>query len=265
MRKKIIEDFKPQGGMHCITHSLKQLFYYYGHSLSEEMLFGIGEGLDFTYIGLSAVPVVSGRSKVITFEETLSARLGINIRIKQNKDYTKVLALTKQMLDKDQPVLVYADMPFLPYLGMEENSHFGGHAIILFGYDDEQKYFYVSDRDHADYPIRTPNGPIQQMYHLVDYKQMQLARSSNFRPFPANNKYGEFDFSNYSGVNKTVLITSIKNVCQKMSIPPANLKGINGILKFSKEIKKWHKYDVEKIQRAGITNYFQIHAMMIKK
>lgn len=103
MRKKIIEDFKPQGGMHCITHSLKQLFYYYGHSLSEEMLFDIGEGLDFTYIGLSAAPVVSGRSKVITFEETLSARLGINIRIKQNKDYTKVLALTKQMLDKDQP------------------------------------------------------------------------------------------------------------------------------------------------------------------
>ncbi len=42
--------------------------------------------------------------------------------------------------------------------------------------------------------------------------------------------------------------------------PPANLKGINGIAKFSKEIIKWRKFDSDKLKRAGVTNYFQIDA-----
>jgi len=167
--KHIIKEFNPQGGKHCITNSLKQVFNYYGYPLSEEMLFGIGEGLDFTYIGLANAPMVSGRSKIIEFEKMISARLGITIRIKQNKDYNKIFNITKQMIDNNQPVLIYADMPFLDYLGLDKNSHFGGHSIVLFGYDDEQKCFYVSDRDNSDYPIRTPNGPTHDDYHLVDY------------------------------------------------------------------------------------------------
>lgn len=56
--QKIIEGFAPQGGKHCITTSLKQIYDFYGYPLSEEMLFGIGEGLDFTYINLAAAPMV---------------------------------------------------------------------------------------------------------------------------------------------------------------------------------------------------------------
>lgn len=63
--KKIIEEFETSGGKHCITHALKQVFTYYGHPLSEAMLFGIGEGLDFTYINLAHAPMVSGRCKVL--------------------------------------------------------------------------------------------------------------------------------------------------------------------------------------------------------
>ena len=75
-----------------------------------------------------------------------------------------------------------------------------------------------------------------------------------------NNKYAEFDFSNYQGASKTALLISIENVCEKMLNPPAKLKGVNDIMKFSKEIKKWSKFDVEKLKRAGITNYFMINA-----
>lgn len=258
--KKIIEKFKPQGGKHCITNSLNQIFEFYKHPLTEEMLFGIGEGLDFTYIGLTAAPMVSGRSKIMEFEKMLAARLNIKINCKQNKDYTKVHALTKQMIDNEHPVLAYVDMPFLSYFHMDENNHFGGHSIVLFGYDEEERCYYVSDRDNSDYPIRTPKGSIHEDYHFVDYEQIQLARSSNFRPFPANNKYLEFDFSSYIGVNREILTASIVGVCKKMLNPPADLKGVNGIRKLSREIKKWNKFDSDKLMRSGITNYFQIHA-----
>ena len=92
--KKIIENFQPLGGKHCITSSLRQIFNFYGYPLSEEMLFGIGEGLDFTYINLAHSPMVSGRSKVLELENVLSNHLGIEIKCKKSKDNDKIFEAT---------------------------------------------------------------------------------------------------------------------------------------------------------------------------
>lgn len=257
--KKIIENFQPSGGKHCITNALKQIFLYYGKSLSEEMIFGLGEGLDFTYINLANGPLVSGRSKIMEFEDTLSQHLEAKIKFKTGKDYNKILQTTKRMIDANQPVLAYVDMPYLPYLSLNEDSHFGGHAIVIFGYDDEQEMFFVSDRDNTDFPINTPKGRIADNYHLVSYLQMQKARTSTARPFPANNKYiAEIELNNCSTIKTKNILSAIEGVCNKMLNPPAKLKGICGIEKFSKEILKWSSFEIEKIKRAGTTNYFQI-------
>lgn len=254
----IIEEFQPAGGKHCITNALKQVFTYYDCPLSEAMLFGIGSGLAFTYINLANSPMVSGRSKPIDFEKKLAERLMIRAVCRQPKNYEISLSKTKELIQEGHPVLIYADMPFMKYLGLNSNSHFGGHAVVLFGYDEEQKVFYVSDRDHSDYAIRTPKGLIASDYHLVSYQEMAEARSSNFRPFPANNKYLEFDFSTYEQPNSATVIDAIKETCQSMLNPPAQLLGINGIAKFSREILKWRSFDQKKLKTAGITNYFQI-------
>lgn len=257
---KIIKDFQSLGGKHCITNSLKQIFSFYGCPLSEQMLFGLGEGLDFTYINLAYSPIVSGRSKVLGFEDVLSKRLGIEIKCNKRNDNRKILKATKNMIDNNHPVLVYVDMPYLPYLSLNENSHFGGHAVVLFGYDDEQTCFYVSDRDNSDSPIRTPQEAIAENYHLVSYEQMEMARSSSFRPFPANNKYLTFNFENLNGINNISLLNAILAVCDKMLCPAAKLKGIYGIEKFAKQINRWVSFDTEKLKIAGTTNYFQISA-----
>lgn len=257
---QIIQQFTPQGGKHCITASLKQIFAYYGHPLSEEMLFGLGEGLDFTYINLAAAPMVSGRAGISGFEETLSERLGIAIRVRQSKDSRRAADQAKRMIDSGHPVLVYTDMPYLDYLSMPADSHFGGHSIVIFGYDDEQAVFYVSDRDHSDHPIRTPHGPVGEDYHLLSYDRMEMARSSRHRPFPANNKYLKIDFAGYQGITADMLRSSIQATCKKMLHPGANLKGISGIAKFAKEIRKWQRFEPDQQKRAGATNYFQIHA-----
>ena len=153
------------------------------------MLFGLGEGLDFAYINMAHSPMVSGRSKIMEFEGILSKRLGVGMKFRKGRDNNKSFEAARKMIDGNQPVLIYADMPYLPYMSLDPDSHFGGHAVVLFGYDDEQGCFYVSDRDNPDFPVRTPGGMIAENYHMVSYEQMELARSSAFRPFPANNKY----------------------------------------------------------------------------
>lgn len=130
---------------------------------------------------------------------------------------------------------------------MNSASHFGGHAVVLFGYDDERQIFYVSDRDHSNFPIRTPKGTIANDYHLVSYQEMENARSSSFRPFPANNKYLTFDFSTYKAPSAETISAAINETCETMLRPPAQLLGINGITKFSREIIKWRTFDQKKL------------------
>ncbi|MFD3448989.1 BtrH N-terminal domain-containing protein [Microbacteriaceae bacterium 4G12] len=258
--KKIINEFKTSGGKHCITTALKQVFEYYNCSLTEEMIFGIGSGLSFVYINLAKSPMVSGRIKPFEFENKLAERLNIEIKCKSSSKYKTVFDKTLKLLDDNKPVLVYVDMPYLDYLNLDEDSHFGGHAVVIFGYDNETKKFYISDRDNSDNAIRTPKGYISKDYHLVDYKQVEVARSSNYRPFPANNKYLDIKFNNYNPVTKSIIFSAIKETCDNMLNAPAQLLGLNGINKFSKEILKWSKFDEEKLKIAGITNYFMINA-----
>lgn len=258
--KKIVADFKPSGGKHCITTALKQIFDYNHYPLSEELIFGIGSGLSFVYVNLNKSPMISGRTKVFEFEKKLGERLCIDIKCKSSSQYQNAYNKTKKMINNNQPVLVYVDMPFLEYLHLGEENHFGGHSVVIFGYDDELEVFYVSDRDHSDNAIRTPKGYIAEEFHLVDYKSMEMARSSKHRPFPANNKYLEIHFSNHTPITASVILSSIKDTCDHMLNAPAQLLGLNGINKLSNEILKWSKFDEEKLKVAGITNYFQISA-----
>ncbi|KMZ55789.1 BtrH N-terminal domain-containing protein [Dorea sp. D27] len=256
--EQIVKNFKPQGGKHCITNSLKQIFAYYGFPMSEEMMFGLASGLSFLYINQSASPMINGRTKVFEFEKKLAGRLNVKIGCRSGKKYDRICSAAKRMIDTDNPVLIYVDMPYMGYLGMDQDSHFGGHAVVLFGYDDVRRKFWISDRDNHDHPIRVPAGQIAEDYHLVDYLELEKARSSSYRPFPANNKYLTFDFGGYKRPGKEVLREAIEETCQTMLNPPAQLLGINGIMKFSKEILKWEKFDSAKLRQAGIVNYFQI-------
>lgn len=258
--KKVIDGFRTLGGQHCVTTALRQVFNFYGHDISEEMLFGLGSGLGFVYINLAQAPLISGRIKTLEFEAKIAKRLNVKIEFKKSKDNIKIFEKTKKMIDNNEPVLLFADMPYLKYLNLNENSHFGGHAVVIFGYDDEKEHFYVSDRDNSDKPMRTPCGDISEDFHLVSYEQIERARSSNYKPFPANNKYFEFDFSEYSFVSPHMLTEAILETRDNMLNSPANLLGVTGIMKFSSEVLKWNKFDNEKLKRAGISNFFMINA-----
>ena len=90
--------------MHCITNAMKQIFNFYGHPLSEEMLFGLGEGLDFAYINMAHSPMVSGRSKIMEFEGILSKRLGVGMKFRKGRDNNKSFEAARKMLSSGMVV-----------------------------------------------------------------------------------------------------------------------------------------------------------------
>jgi hypothetical protein len=260
IKEKIINNFKPLGGHHCITNSLKQIFLFNNYSISEEMLFGLGSGLGFIYLNLTQSPMISCRIKPFEFEQNIGRLLNIDIKVKNTKNRDIAIKKLINNLNNNIPVMLYVDMAYLSYLNLNESNHFGGHSIVVFGYDKEKNVDFVSDRDANNWPINTPKGKIANDYHFVPFSEMQLARNSSHRPFPANNRWLEFDFSHKKEITKEIIIVAIKKNLNDMLHPSAQLFGINGINKFSKELRKWKKFSEDKIKLAGITNYFMIHA-----
>ncbi len=254
----IVKNFTPQGGCHCITNSLKQIFYFNDYPISESMLFGLGSGLGFVYINLANSPMIAGREKIGVFETNIENRTGIKIRIKTPKNETVAFNKLLKSIKNQNPVLVYVDMPYLDYLNMQNSGHFGGHSVVVFGFDNIEECFYVSDRDNSDWQIHTPSGKIGADFHKVSYDELMQARNSSHRPFPANNKWVDFDFSTSRPIDKNAIYEAINLNTNNLLDSPANLLGIKGIRKFAKETKKWLEFDIEKKKLTGITNYYMI-------
>lgn len=246
------------GGSHCITNSLKQMFSFYEYQISEEMLFGLGSGLGFIYLNLHNSPFISCRIKPFVFEENIGELLNIEIKVKSSSK--KEVALNKLLknLDVGTPVMIYGDMVYLPYLNLGTENHFGGHSIVVCGYDIDKKIFYVSDRDAQERAIHTPQGAVAEDYHEITFDDLMKARDSKYRPFPPKNKWIDFDFSEVLEINDVIIKKAILKNSSDILDAPAHLLGINGIRKFSREILKWNKFPSDKLKISGITNYFMI-------
>jgi hypothetical protein len=206
------------------------------------MLFGIGSGLGFVYVNLKRSPIISCRVKPGEFEKNISDRLGVLIKVKKTQNPTTAFKKLKQSISENKPVMLYVDMPFLNYLNMQDSGHFGGHSIVVFGFNERESCFYVSDRDNSNWKIHSPKGEIGADYHKVPFKELEHARNSSFRPFPANNKWIDFNCTSMKPISRDAIFEAIRINIDNMLHASANLLGINGIRKFAKEIRKWKKF-----------------------
>jgi len=175
--KLIIEGFNQFGGKHCQTTALKSALDYHGLHLSEEMLFGLGGGVGFIYWYMKSMPapfVGTRYGKVEEFLLNICKRIGAEASIFQTASIEKGHDELKKFLRQGEPAYVFVDMPYLPYLALPEVAHFGGHAVVVYGLDEEENKVYISDRG---------NGPV-----TASIEELKKARSSKFPPFPAKNK-----------------------------------------------------------------------------
>lgn len=137
-------------GVHCVTTALRNVVHHHtGTLLTEAMVFGIGAGLNFSYIRdpQSRLCLVLGRGSYV--ETTFCEALGIELQ--------PVLTDSRQLsweyivdhLDRNEIVMVDSDMFALPYVvkafELPTGVHFGGHKLILVGHDSERGTARVAD------------------------------------------------------------------------------------------------------------------------
>ena len=141
--RKIIEKWVHIPGVHCGSVTLRDVVTYNGYPWSEPMCFGIGGGLGFYYTkseDLSPTRMIFMRgsdmepSFLSLADKPTSWRHG-------NKD--TMIDIIKSWIDKNVPVVIQTDIYYLDYY--ESSTHFPGHVVSVWGYDDREEKMFVAD------------------------------------------------------------------------------------------------------------------------
>jgi hypothetical protein len=213
---------------HCITGSMQHIYVFNSHPLSEEMLLGLGAGVGYVYWHTkNAAPFIGGRGNVRgEFEPLVGQRSGVTIEVHTTGSARKAEETLLAMLDAGQPVMIHLDMGFLPYLDFGGSDyHFGGHAVVVCGYDAASRQALVADRDPE--------------LHPVSMDVLAQARGSTHKPFPAQNRWYTFDFSNKREPTAGEVRQAIVEAAQGILEPPISNFGVPGIRKTAQRLPKW--------------------------
>lgn len=224
----MVEGFEPFVGKHCETSALKRVLDYHGLSLSEEMLLGLGGGIGFIYwyIKMMPSPFIGTRyGKGADFPTNICRRIGAEVTIIETSSSKRGYEELKALLRAGKPTVIYGDMVYLPYLAIPEVAHFGGHAVVVFGLDEERDKVYIYDRGR---------NPV-----TVSIADLAKARGSKFPPFPPKHRLLKIRYPAKIGSLEESIKESIQECCHNMLKPPIKNIGLAGIEKWSKIVAKW--------------------------
>ena len=225
---KQVAGFVHQAGVHCESSALRDIFEFYGFKFSEPMIFGLGSGLGFVYWHSKKMPYpfVGGRAR--NLDKNLCSNLGVKVRVNRTSSKTRAYGALKDLIRKDIPVMIHVDMPYLKYLELPEQAHFGAHTVVVAGIDEDKGIAYIADTRFKDLQTAT-------------LKELEEARSSIYKPFPPENKWLTFEFPDKLTPIEVAIRNAIIKTAEAMLYPPIKNLGVQGITYFANEIVKWPK------------------------
>jgi hypothetical protein len=237
-------------GCHCVTSSFKKMCAFHGYAISEEMLLGLGAGLGFIYWHQrGSLPFFGGRSNS-DFNHELSKRTGLQIVEHETGSPRKAEGELLRMLDAQQPVCLYVDMAYLTYMRLPEDAHFGGHLIVVAGYDAATRQAIIADIE----PQMT--GVKQGHFYTLSLEQLALARASKHQPFPPKNHWFTIDFTHAHPLQPTAIYEAIDQTAQAMVHPPIKNMGVTGIRTAAARVQQWPAQFEAATLRAALFNIY---------
>lgn len=220
-------------GYHCQTNSLAKIYHFYKHPLSEDMLLGLGAGMNFMYWQQKGVPpFIGARGNNKDFFQDIGKRTGVLVEEKTTTSEKKARQVLLEYMEKEEPLMVFGDMAYLPWFEFPEDYHFGGHTFVLCGYDGADTLL-ASDMDPE------VAGPKKGFYYPLTLEQVSKARGSPYNPFPPKNKYLTFNFEGFHDPTVEDINLSLKQSTDAMLNPSISNFGIKGIRRTAKEITRW--------------------------
>ena len=240
----IIENIRPIDGQHCETTTTGTMLRQLDISLSESMLFGLGEGLGFYLwdIETMLLPFISGRvyPKIIT--KNLARNLKLQLTVTETISSDSAWNEVKRLIDDGRVVGLKLDCFYLEYF--KRPYHFAEHFVAMYGYDEEDAFFV--DTTQQGGKVKT------SLQSLATARAQKGPMGSDHLYFILDKTEQSFDF-------ETAIVTAIKNNAATYLQPTNPLEGNNGVHTLSSQIIDWFRTSVD------VSNGFKASAKMMEK
>jgi hypothetical protein len=213
-------------GLHCGSSAMRNLLAFRGVLLSEQMCFGLGSGAGFLYVPrLPVPPGVSFHGRIMEMERQLCDALAIPFPEQEEKDGEAGWERAREAVLSGHPVLISTDLAYLEYFGTE--THFSGHRIVLFGFDDEAGMALLSDSERKE--------PQE-----VTVASLAMSRSSPVPPYPMENRWCVIrPEGKLRPLPEAIPHALGKNAQGMLSPPRGSAEGVSGIRWVAGEIARW--------------------------
>jgi Domain of unknown function (DUF4872)/Butirosin biosynthesis protein H, N-terminal len=182
--KRLIENWVHIPGIHCGSVTLRDVMTYFKFPWSEAMCFGIGGGLGFYYTvrdDISPTRMIFVRGPEM---ETSFFSLAVE-PVSWKHAHENALGVIKDSVDKDVPVIIQTDIYYLDYY--KSSTHFPGHIVSVWGYDDVEGIVYVTDThfeglQSVPYDRFLEGMGSKSPPNPLDYNYMDIDPDRNVRP-----------------------------------------------------------------------------------
>lgn len=227
----MIIEFPHARSIHCETGCIRNLLNFYGHDISEAMIFGIGSGYDFVHFPF---PLFDGheipafRILPVKIFSQFNDRLNIDSKIITFINKSKSMDKLDYFINQGIPIGVVTEVFDLPYFPLKERR-FAGHHIVIMGKEDDE--YIVSDSD-MHFPENTLNRISASDLKKSRYTKNVLSpRGKMFYLISIPEKLDLI-----TGINR-----GIENSCHRMLEIPLPYFGTKGIAFLSQRMRKYEK------------------------
>jgi hypothetical protein len=229
---RLVRGYRHHRGVHCASAAMRNVYVHYtGQPITEALCFGLGAGLGFTYIRdpQSGLFLVGGRGSYL--ESHFCNLLGIRLKVYHAEDPDLAWTHAQRLVDQGRLVMMDVDMFHLPYmvqfLELNQRFHFGGHKVLLTGYDPGREEAWL-----GDYAWGEPQA--------VSVEDLKRARSSADCTYPPRNVAFTFDFPRRLPSLRPAARAGIQSVVWQMRCPYMDrFGGLASVSRFCRQAARW--------------------------
>jgi hypothetical protein len=221
-----VPGYHHRNGLHCGSASMRNMLGFRGIELSEPMCFGLGSGAGFLYLrDLPVPPRVAFHGRILELEKELCEALGLPFPEREEPDGEAGWERAREAVAAGNPVLINTDLAYLDYF--ETNTHFAGHRVVLFGFDDERGEAVLSDSERAE-----PQA--------VPVESLKKSRSSSIPPYPMGNRWCVIaPLQPLRPTAEAIPIALRKNALGMLSPAEGEIEGVTGMRTTAGELPGW--------------------------
>jgi hypothetical protein len=242
----ILQGFEHRPGVHCGSTALADALRVQGVHVSEAMAFGLGAGLGFYYLvspALSPTHLFCGRT--LQLEQTACEVLGVPVRFRTEDEPDRAWEAVRDALERGIAPILATELSELPY--RRSRTRFGGHRIVLAGYDAGRGIALVADNDRTaleEVPLgqlARARATVAPPFALPGSPWLEVAAPATVRPL------GE------------AVRDALRRQAREYLLDVDGTAGISALERFAAELPGWHAEAASEADRVWCFRYaFQV-------